>query len=236
MKTWRITEEQFKARLLREIKNKIAEYEAGKLHCQKKPGSKSLEKIDELCRKYNRTNIIDNKLEIGVQILCNDVVGVWEGVSTDSTLSTDDIVFWMIVNQMYNCHAVCVTYLCGNDNIVEEAIPDMIYIGSGLFDFDMWNDKNVKIVTDVMRTVNRDISIDQIKRSDSKDLLNLISQVKKKYPDRCLSHLMMILDWCSLPVISYSDEFKEYYKDLVAIRKGRQYNTDPDGEGDEYAY
>ncbi len=120
----------------------------------------SYEHAKELKEKGDSTLKITDKdiLKLGCAIVTKDVQD-WGEFSVAPDSSLQDIMIRILLGILFDFDYVCILFLCYNQNITEEFIEDTIYLTSGMFKFEEWDNKHVDAVCNcaaIGRKMNED--------------------------------------------------------------------------------
>lgn len=216
MKQWRITEEQFYKKLKEEcIKGYYDHLEYVKSlegRYEKEKFEKSSRFVSDLMlnmiKMYIDKDDQDAIISSSSSIILNDVQK-WTERSQDYDMPLEDIMFWVLCNTVLGKNHICITYACNNPNLTPDFIEDMIYVLSGVFKFEEWDDYHVNLVTNELKDVVKDKP-----RAEWSDEF-----VFEYIRSQCTS-LYIPIDWYSIggnP--NLTPEFKEKYGSLLSKGK-----------------
>lgn len=85
-----------------------------------------------------------------MEVKKNFTIDDWSTWSLDKH-SIKDITVRAIMTNLEGREYLSFTYLFNYNHIGEEDLKDLIYINSGLFDWDSWNDETVEYVFQLMQ-------------------------------------------------------------------------------------
>lgn len=153
----------------------------------------------------------DDEIEKILKLKCKLVEFDVEYWSKDSLMPNNlkELMVKCIADQMFGTQINCISFSCNCPLLNSDAVKDMVFIYSGLFEFELWDDEHVDAVIDhIIKYGNNSeyIQNDEIvkvfgKANLYKVLDDKISNIK--YKDR--------LDWRALrsnPSVSYNDIVK----------------------------
>mgnify|MGYP002624131305 FL=1 len=137
---------------------------------------KSDSKCDALFKKYKKFKKKkvyvnrDEKIKDLLNILLEDLVD-WREFSINPDSSMEDIMLRLLISVVYNCNYVCSLFVSYNPNLTEEFIEDYLYVGSGYFSFDEWDDKHVDVISSCIATGDNDSDNEAVVKLYDKDRL-----------------------------------------------------------------
>ena len=115
-------------------------------------------------------------LELGCKIVKRDV-NDWARFSNAYDSSINDITIRVILGNLFNFNYVSICTLSHNKLLTEDFIKDLLYMTSGYFSFDEWDDDHVDAILDCIKNNQAPIYNDKMKKLYSKERLS-----KKKIP------------------------------------------------------
>lgn len=173
----------------------------------------------ETLTKCTTVNKDDSIVYIGAKLLSVDVKD-WANTSMNETTPLQDLIIRAILD-MYvldtQAATLAVCYLYNNINVTEQFIDDIIYIHSGLFAFDEWDDKHVAAVTDCAALRKSPVSYKPLIKLYGKERLfdkfggtkEANTYIKVSFPiAQCVAPLSK--EFC----IKYVNEFKDFRRAL----------------------
>ena len=100
----------------------------------------------------------------------------------------EDIVFYLLIDRIFNSNLVCLSYICRYSRLSEDLIEDIMFINSELFDFKYWDDKHVQIVIGILDKGYKYNCFEELKdlledNSVSKHLIKNIEKIFKSEYD-----------------------------------------------------
>lgn len=126
----------------------------------------------------------------------------------------------LLMNEIFQRHFVCTSYICRQTKWNFQMLKEVVFIGSGLFSFETWNDDNVDVVASLfacqLNGKNMKESIDELINSgvseDFKETLNTFKAAK------CAEN-MAILKAYRKKVNSYKNDLIEYEETVKEFSK-----------------
>ena len=177
---------------------------------------RSKERIANYRRRYkgflkdisnNFTSILynDKLLSEGLALVSRDTADYFD-ISMEPDTPLEEISFRLILDAICNTNLICTALICKyNNNLTEEFLDNMIYITSGVFDFDTWDEEHVQLV------------IDTFENEKYKDP-HTYRPFSKVYPDY-EKKLFCKIDWNAITNIEerspFSDEWLEKHKNMI---------------------
>lgn len=149
-KTWRLSKEEFIKKADAYFDRKIMEIKVS-VNTMKgdhyKKVSSALTKLKN-AENSNASDDIVRKLKADL-VCCGG--GDWSKFSLYKKETPNDIVFMLLLNEVFDCSLVAYTYICEFSVLSEDLIKDMIFIESELFSFSYWDDKHVDLVNEIFQ-------------------------------------------------------------------------------------
>jgi len=150
------------------------------------------------------------KFSAAGSILKKDVDG-WAGFSLGVRTDPEEIVLRILLDHYY-CNdpgaTICISYLGNNVLLDEQFVKEVIYITSGFFDFDDWDDEHVNLINTAALATSDDEMVKILKKCYSE------GQIKKVFGKTKYRHIPIIFPVDS-STIKYSPEFKKLYYDYI---------------------
>lgn len=207
-KYWRIqSEDKFNKIAFNYLYNKINEFEQDKLPKYKyNPRVNSIRnKIKKFKDIYESGDYnIEDVIKAGMRVVLEDVED-WGTISSSATTPLQEIVIRSILSVQYKCNYISICLIYNNINLNEDFIEDIMYIYSGLFRFNEWDDEHVNAVTNCI--ANRD------KMNNNEALLNLYDKYRLKAST--IPVKFNLNDYCG----ELSREFLDKYEKVTNITK-----------------
>lgn len=142
-KTWRMTEREFNRKVDEFLKTRVEEV-FGSIDTYFRDNQIIMN------RRYSAytTSTGDARRQAGLELVSMDT-NFWAEWSLHPQ-SFDDIVFYNLMNAIYNTGIICISYMCGNNLFTDEELEELMFIYSGMFKFEYWDDEHVRIVADIV--------------------------------------------------------------------------------------
>lgn len=150
-KTWRISEYEFYKRADEFLEKRLREINESVKTMAPGEHRKEVEKIMiELKTAHKINEPIDVIRQIEAKLVCaygRD----WHTFSMKRKEKPEDIIFMILMNNIFGTPFVAYTYICEFSELSEELIEDILFIESELFGFSYWDDKHVSCVCSLIQ-------------------------------------------------------------------------------------
>ena len=149
-KTWRFSRKKFYEKLDLFLDQGLDEYikelsEIEDLDSFQRDKLKALIKARKEYYEITDSKALKNKYRIDkLKAVANNVKD-WAKFSTNPE-SLEDIAFRVIVFEKFGISLCCLSYICHYSTLPEDFIDDIIFITSGLFSFNKWDDTHVHAI------------------------------------------------------------------------------------------
>ena len=100
--------------------------------------------LDEYIKELSEIEDLDSFQRDKLKAVANNVKD-WAKFSTNPE-SLEDIAFRVIVFEKFGISLCCLSYICHYSTLPEDFIDDIIFITSGLFSFNKWDDTHVHAI------------------------------------------------------------------------------------------
>ena len=138
-------------------------------------------------------------------------VDEWAEFSLAVDRDPEEILLRILLDHYY-CEdpgaTVCISYLGNNILLDEQFVKEVIYITSGFFDFDDWDDEHVDVVNRAALATTDDETVKILKKVYTDGQIKKVF-TKTKYRDISITFPV------DSSAIKYSPEFKKLYNDYI---------------------
>ena len=203
---YRMSEKECEEKLVKYLDKVISNYHPDTSRWE----PRKIKEYNDSLESYNNLSYSIHKIEFGGNILKKNVVD-WANFSLACDSDPEEIVLRMILDYYYlesPSATVCISYLGNNVLLDEDFVEESMYISSGFFKFEEWDD----------------VHVDCIKQAALSANWNEVKKILAKYyPEEKISLVfgksanprIGIIFPVDTACIQYSPKFKQEFKDYL---------------------